>query len=150
MYDWDSRQQDIYNETARPIVDAVLDGYNGDLLKLSSQSICASVLAIRLSEAVLAAGTIFAYGQTGCGKTFTMEGKESPAELRGIIPQAFDHIFTEIATGMHASDMHKTLARVLEQVRHAELTAAALWPSPTVLCVDQASRSAHHLDCAIA
>ena len=46
------------------------------------------------------AGTIFAYGQTGCGKTFTMEGKEEPAELRGIIPQAFDHIFTEIAKGM--------------------------------------------------
>ena len=44
-------------------------------------------------------GTIFAYGQTGCGKTFTMEGKEEPAELRGIIPQAFDHIFTEIAKG---------------------------------------------------
>lgn len=46
------------------------------------------------------AGTIFAYGQTGCGKTFTMEGKEEPAELRGIIPQAFDHIFTEIAKGV--------------------------------------------------
>lgn len=49
---------------------------------------------------MVTAGTIFAYGQTGCGKTFTMEGKEEPAELRGIIPQAFDHIFTEIAKGM--------------------------------------------------
>ena len=51
------------------------------------------------------AGTIFAYGQTGCGKTFTMEGKEDPPELRGIIPQAFDHIFTEIAKG---TDAHGT------------------------------------------
>ena len=42
---------------------------------------------------------IIAYGQTGTGKTFTMEGKEEPAELRGIIPQAFDHIFNEIAKG---------------------------------------------------
>lgn len=49
---------------------------------------------------VMPAGTIFAYGQTGCGKTFTMEGKEEPAELRGVIPQAFDHIFTEIAKGV--------------------------------------------------
>ena len=49
---------------------------------------------------VMPAGTIFAYGQTGCGKTFTMEGKEEPVELRGIIPQAFDHIFTEIVKGM--------------------------------------------------
>ena len=48
----------------------------------------------------MAVGTIFAYGQTGCGKTFTMEGREEPAELRGIIPQAFDHIFTEIAKGV--------------------------------------------------
>ena len=51
---------------------------------------------------VMPTGTIFAYGQTGCGKTFTMEGKEEPAELRGLIPQAFDHIFTEIAKGMFA------------------------------------------------
>lgn len=34
MYDWDSRQQDIYNQTARPIIDAVLDGYNGTFLGL--------------------------------------------------------------------------------------------------------------------
>ena len=34
----------------------------------------------------LAPGTIFAYGQTGCGKTHTMVGKAEPAELRGIIP----------------------------------------------------------------
>ncbi len=52
------------------------------------------------------AGTIFAYGQTGCGKTFTMEGKEDPPELRGIIPQAFDHIFTEIAKGAQTAKMH--------------------------------------------
>ncbi len=53
-----------------------------------------------LASHAFTAGTIFAYGQTGCGKTFTMEGKEDPAELRGIIPQAFDHIFTEIAKGI--------------------------------------------------
>jgi len=38
-------------------------------------------------------GTIFAYGQTGCGKTHTMMGyKDDPAE-HGIIPNAFNHIF---------------------------------------------------------
>jgi len=42
-------------------------------------------------------GTIFAYGQTGTGKTFTMEGVRSVPELRGIIPNSFAHIFGAIA-----------------------------------------------------
>uniref|UniRef100_H2ZL59 Kinesin motor domain-containing protein n=1 Tax=Ciona savignyi TaxID=51511 RepID=H2ZL59_CIOSA len=63
-------QVDIYNLTARPIVNSVLEGYNG---------------------------TIFAYGQTGTGKTFTMEGVRTVPELRGIIPNSFAHIFGHIA-----------------------------------------------------
>ena len=39
---------------------------------------------------------IFAYGQTGCGKTWTMQGMNSPPELRGVIPISFDHIFQNI------------------------------------------------------
>uniref|UniRef100_A0A8C4RBQ3 Kinesin-like protein n=1 Tax=Eptatretus burgeri TaxID=7764 RepID=A0A8C4RBQ3_EPTBU len=66
----DSKQVDVYNLTARPIVDSVLEGYNG---------------------------TIFAYGQTGTGKTFTMEGVRAIPELRGIIPNSFAHIFGHIA-----------------------------------------------------
>ena len=31
---------------------------------------------------------LFAYGQTGTGKTFTMEGANDPPELKGIIPRA--------------------------------------------------------------
>lgn len=42
-------------------------------------------------------GTIFAYGQTGTGKTFTMEGVNDPPELRGIIPRAFAQVFEMIA-----------------------------------------------------
>ena len=42
-------------------------------------------------------GTIFAYGQTGTGKTYTMEGIRSVAELRGIIPNSFAHIFGHMA-----------------------------------------------------
>lgn len=40
-------------------------------------------------------GTIFAYGQTGTGKTFTMEGVNSP-ELKGIIPRSIEWIFNNI------------------------------------------------------
>ena len=42
-------------------------------------------------------GTIFAYGQTGTGKTFTMEGVRTVPEMRGIIPNSFAHIFGAIA-----------------------------------------------------
>jgi hypothetical protein len=41
-------------------------------------------------------GTVFAYGQTGCGKSFTMQGITNPATQRGIIPRAFEHIFESI------------------------------------------------------
>ena len=64
------KQVDVYNRVARPIVCNVLEGYNG---------------------------TIFAYGQTGTGKTFTMEGDRNVPELKGIIPNSFAHIFGHIA-----------------------------------------------------
>ena len=38
-------------------------------------------------------GTIFAYGQTGCGKTHTMIGVKGDKTQAGIIPKAFTHIF---------------------------------------------------------
>lgn len=37
------------------------------------------------------------YGQTGAGKTHTMEGLNDPASLKGIIPTTFEHIFDHIA-----------------------------------------------------
>jgi len=40
--------------------------------------------------------TIFAYGQTGCGKTHTMMGDPATPEGRGIIPNCFAHIFGAI------------------------------------------------------
>ena len=48
-------------------------------------------------DIVLYSGTIFAYGQTGTGKTFTMEGVRTVPELRGITPNSFAHIFGHIA-----------------------------------------------------
>ena len=49
VYDWNSSQEEIYNQTAFPIVESVLEGFNG---------------------------TIFAYGQTSSGKTHTMQGHD--------------------------------------------------------------------------
>lgn len=63
-------QLDVYNRVAAPIVNKTLAGYNG---------------------------TILVYGQTGTGKTYTMEGLHSDPALRGIIPNSFIHIFSHIA-----------------------------------------------------
>lgn len=41
--------------------------------------------------------TVFAYGQTGCGKSFSMQGVEEPTSQRGIIPRAFEHVFEAIS-----------------------------------------------------
>lgn len=41
--------------------------------------------------------TVFAYGQTGCGKSFSMQGIDSPPNQRGIIPRAFEHVFEAIS-----------------------------------------------------
>ncbi|KAJ6626778.1 Kinesin-like protein KIF3A, partial [Pseudolycoriella hygida] len=73
---------DLYIDTARPIVDKVLEGYNG---------------------------TILAYGQTGTGKTYTMSGNPESPQTKGIIPNTFAHIFGHIAK---AKDNQKFLVRV--------------------------------------
>ncbi|KAA0197417.1 hypothetical protein HAZT_HAZT011278 [Hyalella azteca] len=70
VYDWNSKQEELYDETFRPLIDSVLMGFNG---------------------------TIFAYGQTGTGKTYTMEGLPDVPEQRGVIPNSFHHIFSHIA-----------------------------------------------------
>lgn len=40
--------------------------------------------------------TIFSYGQTGAGKTFTMTGTTNNFQQRGIIPRAINQLFSEI------------------------------------------------------
>lgn len=71
VYDQSATQRHVYETTARPIVDCSLSGYNA---------------------------TIFAYGQTGTGKTYTMEGftmgnqQGGAVEDRGIIPRAIEQV----------------------------------------------------------
>jgi kinesin family protein 3/17 len=70
VFDWNCQQLDVYNKTARPIIESVLEGYNG---------------------------TIFAYGQTGTGKTYSMVGIRNKPDEYGILPNTFAHIFAHIA-----------------------------------------------------
>jgi hypothetical protein len=42
-------------------------------------------------------GTVFAYGQTGCGKTHSMVGQPTSTDLQGIIPRCFGHVLQAIS-----------------------------------------------------
>ncbi|XP_065172485.1 osmotic avoidance abnormal protein 3 isoform X2 [Atheta coriaria] len=71
VYDVDSQTENIYNDICYPLVESVLEGYNS---------------------------TIFVYGQTGCGKSYSMEGnKTSNPPEKGIISRTFEHIFEAIS-----------------------------------------------------
>lgn len=48
-------------------------------------------------------GTIFAYGQTGTGKTHSMVGPAEPEDQRGVIPRAFGHVFRKHGAGSVAA-----------------------------------------------
>lgn len=70
VLDMDTNQQQIYEIAALPIVESVMEGFNG---------------------------TIFAYGQTSSGKTHTMQGSDITDEnMMGIIPRIVRHIFNQI------------------------------------------------------
>jgi kinesin family member 5 len=65
-----SKQSDIFDYSIRPTVDDILNGYNG---------------------------TVFAYGQTGAGKSYTMMGTNiDDDEGRGVIPRIVEQIFASI------------------------------------------------------
>jgi len=65
----DSVQSDVYQAAVQPVVEDVLNGYNG---------------------------TIMAYGQTGAGKTYTLSSIQP--EAIGMIPRAAAEIFAHIST----------------------------------------------------
>ncbi len=55
-----STTEQIYADIVYPLVEGVTEGYNG---------------------------TIFAYGQTGCGKSFTMQGVTTDSVNKGVTPR---------------------------------------------------------------
>ncbi|XP_060710496.1 kinesin-like protein KIF6 [Hemiscyllium ocellatum] len=68
IFDQGAKQEEIFENIAKPVAENVLAGYNG---------------------------TIFAYGQTGSGKTFTVTGGAERYSDRGIIPRTLSYIFGE-------------------------------------------------------
>ena len=71
IFEMSSTQRTIFEEAAKPIIESVLEGFNG---------------------------TIFAYGQTSSGKTHTMQGDMESPENAGITPRMIRHVFNHFAS----------------------------------------------------
>uniref|UniRef100_A0A914RJU5 Kinesin motor domain-containing protein n=1 Tax=Parascaris equorum TaxID=6256 RepID=A0A914RJU5_PAREQ len=75
VYDGMSRTEDIYNESVIDVVKSAMAGYNG---------------------------TVFAYGQTASGKTYTIFGDR---HSDGVVQMAVDTIFSTIESVCSIFDM---------------------------------------------
>ncbi|KAJ1400249.1 P-loop containing nucleoside triphosphate hydrolase protein, partial [Ochromonadaceae sp. CCMP2298] len=135
VYDQDCTQREVYETTAAPVVASALMGYNA---------------------------TIFAYGQTGTGKTFTMEGftrdrdrnsgmsgignsgdrgrdmDREALEVRGIIPRAIEQIFGHIR--QHASARTRFLVRASYLQIYNETISDLLKPQRSNLTIREDKR----------
>ena len=78
VFDEESTQQEVFESVGKPLCEHALAGYNT---------------------------TIFAYGQTGAGKTHTVHGPTSPAEARGLVPRVMEHLFQLQARAERQSEL---------------------------------------------
>ena len=79
-----STQQEVFDQTVRPIVEEALRGFNT---------------------------TVFAYGQTGTGKTHTMTGVVDDPDLMGIAPRAVHAIFESLENTGGGSDQDTKVSK---------------------------------------
>uniref|UniRef100_A0A7N0T4S7 Kinesin motor domain-containing protein n=1 Tax=Kalanchoe fedtschenkoi TaxID=63787 RepID=A0A7N0T4S7_KALFE len=113
VYTPNDDQVDVFAD-ASPLVVSVLDGFN----------VC-----------------IFAYGQTGTGKTFTMEG---PAHNRGVNYRTVEQLF-EIARERSEMVSYDICVSVLEVYNEQLRDLLAASPSSKKLEIKQGSEGSHHV-----
>ncbi len=65
----EANQEEVFDTVAKNVIDSFLEGYNG---------------------------TIFAYGQTSSGKTYTIEGNGRKFSERGILPRSLSYLYKEV------------------------------------------------------
>ena len=89
MFGPEETTEELYEKVGKNLVSSVLKGMNG---------------------------TIFAYGQTASGKTYTMEGSDTAP---GILPLAVEQIFDEIEEKQHFQFLlHVSYIEVFNEVRN--------------------------------
>lgn len=103
IFDQHASQSTVYMVSAENCVDKLLDGFNS---------------------------TIIAYGQTGTGKTFTMEGPPDDPDQKGLIPRVLEGLFKRVAEKKHfnlhikasyVQIYNETLSDLLQPKNHKSL-----------------------------
>ena len=85
-----STQEEVFSGSIVPIIDEVLTGFN-----------C----------------TVFAYGQTGTGKTHTMEGEMGAGPLAGVIPRSLHMIFDKLQRNATEYSVRLSVLELYNEVR---------------------------------
>ena len=113
VFDASSGQDEVYQGAAQPAVASVVEGFNA---------------------------SIIAYGQTGTGKTYTMEGT---AEAPGIIPRAIGDIFAHVERGqLEAPARKRFLLRTAYLQIYNDNVSDLLRPERTAACADMCRATA--------
>ncbi|XP_070179968.1 kinesin-like protein KIF6 isoform X2 [Littorina saxatilis] len=120
-FDQRTSQDDVFQSVAKPVIDNVLQGYNG---------------------------TIFAYGQTGSGKTFTITGGAERFVDRGLIPRCLSYVYDqteqnpELSFTVHISylEIYNESGYDLLDPKHE---AAKLEDLPKVTLMEDADQNIH-------
>jgi kinesin family protein 3/17 len=106
IFNESSSQSEVYESAAQPAVVSALQGYNA---------------------------AIIAYGQTGTGKTYTMEGVHDDPVHQGIVPRAIKDIFRSISAD--STPHHQYLVRASYLQIYNEVISDLLKPERSNLVI---------------
>jgi len=113
-----ARQDEVYEHVAKPAVMSMLQGYNA---------------------------SIIAYGQTGAGKTYTMEGfNYESGEERGLLPRSVESIFNYIP--QHLNSKTKFLVRASYLQIYNEVISDLLKPERQNLSIREDKRKGIYVE----
>ncbi|XP_061599259.1 kinesin-like protein KIF6 [Cololabis saira] len=120
VFNQDSKQEEIFENIAKPVAESALAGYNG---------------------------TIFAYGQTGSGKTFTITGGAERYSDRGIIPRTLSYLYNRFSQDTMVYTTHISYLEIYNEMGYDLLDsrheASRLEDLQRVMIMEDADQNIH-------
>ncbi|KAM6912811.1 uncharacterized protein FYW49_011245 [Xenentodon cancila] len=120
VFNQDTKQEEIFENIAKPVAESALAGYNG---------------------------TIFAYGQTGSGKTFTITGGAERYSDRGIIPRTLSYLYKRFSQDTMVYTTHISYLEIYNETGYDLLDsrheASRLEDLPRVMIMEDGDQNIH-------